>query len=246
MTALASITQDWYNATDSGSLYNGVHVVYVDFRKAFDLVDHGVLLTKLAGMGITKSFWKWTQSYLSGRTQQVKLPGVLSRHGEVIAGVPQGGVISPTLFNVHVNDIEDCIPWGIPVSTCKYADDCTLYELVFKDSVSQMQDAVTHLERWAVQNKMELNAKKTKICGSPSRSPVQFLLLLISGLLNWRGFQSLNYWVYMYRTISSGIHMSQVLSAERVNGSTILGSVEQPISPGTLVLQLTSLRLDLF
>ena len=150
MTALASITQDWYNATDSGSLYNGVHVVFVDFRKAFDLVDHGVLLTKLAGMGITMSFWKWTQSYLSGRTQQVKLPGVLSRHGEVIAGVPQGDVISPTLFNVHVNDIEDCIPRGIPVSTCKYADDCTLYELVFKDSVSQMQDAVTHLERWAV------------------------------------------------------------------------------------------------
>ena len=80
----------------------------------------------------------------------------------MIAGVPQGGVISPTLFNVHINDIEDCIPRGIPVSTCKYADDCTLYELVFKDSVSQMQDAVTHLERWAVQNKMELNAKKTK------------------------------------------------------------------------------------
>ena len=136
---------DWYNATDSGSLYNGVHVVFVDFRKAFDLVDHGVLLTKLAGMGITTNFWKWTQSYLSGRTQQVKLPGVLSRHGEVIAGVPQGGVISPTLFNVHVNDIEDCIPGGIPVSTCKYADDCTQYELVFKDSVSQMQDACDSL-----------------------------------------------------------------------------------------------------
>ena len=57
---------DWYNATDSGSLFNGVHVVFVDFRKAFDLVDHGVLLTKLAGMGITMSFWKWTQSYLLG------------------------------------------------------------------------------------------------------------------------------------------------------------------------------------
>ena len=51
--------------------------------------------------------------------------------------------------------------------------------------------------------------KRPKIRGSPSRSPVQFLLLLISGLLNWRGFQSLNYWVYIYRTISSGIHMSQ-------------------------------------
>ena len=75
----------------------------------------------------------------------------------MIAGVPQGDVISPTLFNVHVNDIEDCILRGTPVSTCKYADDCTLYELVFKDSVSQMQDAVTYLERWAVQNKMELS-----------------------------------------------------------------------------------------
>ena len=86
--------------------------------------------------------------------------------------------------------------------------------------------------------------KRPKICGSPSRSPVQFLLLLISGLLSWRGFQSLNYWVYMYRPISSGIHMSQVLSAKRVNGSTFLGSVEQPISPGTLVLQpyITTIR----
>ena len=134
------------------------------------------------------------------------------------------------LFNVHVNDIEDCIHM-IPVSTCKYADDCTLYELVSKDSVSQMQDAVTHLESWAVQNKMELNAKKT----SPSRSPVQFHLLLVSGLTNWRELRSLNCWVCMYRTISSGIHMFQVLSAKRVKGSTLLGSAEQPISPGTLV-----------
>ena len=66
-------------------------------------MDHGVLLTKLAGMGITKSFWQ--EQNTAGRTQQVKLPGVFSRHGEVIAGVPQGGVISPTLFNVYVNDI---------------------------------------------------------------------------------------------------------------------------------------------
>ena len=48
------------------------------------------------------------------------------------------------------------------MSSCKYADDFTLYELVSEDSFSQMQDAVIHLERWAVQNKMELNAKKTK------------------------------------------------------------------------------------
>ena len=87
-----------------------------------------------------------------------KLLGVLSRHGEVIAGVPQGGVISPTLLNVYVNGIEECIPRETPVSTCKNADDCTLYELFSKDSVTQMQGAVIHLESRALQNKMELNA----------------------------------------------------------------------------------------
>ena len=79
-----------------------VHAIFFSRRALAGIFfQNGVLLTKLAGMGITKSFWKWTQSYLSGRTQQVKLPGVFSRHGEVIAGVPQGSVISPTLFNVR-------------------------------------------------------------------------------------------------------------------------------------------------
>ena len=97
-----------------------MHAVFVDFCKAFDLVDHGILLTKLAGMGVSKSFWKWCQNFLTGRMQQVKLPGVFSNTGSVIAGEPQGGVISPTMFNVHVNDIEDCITRGMLVPTCKY------------------------------------------------------------------------------------------------------------------------------
>ena len=143
---------------------------------------------------------------------------------------------------------EDCIPRGIPVSTCKYADDCTLYELVFKDSVSQMQDAVTHLERWAVQNKMELNAKETKDMwitfkkSCPIPAPINIGPTELGRVSE---FKLLG--VYVQNDLNaSGIHMSQVLSAKRVNGSTILGSVEQSISPGTLVLQLTSLRLDLF
>ena len=83
---------------------------------------------------------------LSGRTLQVKLPGALSRSGEVIAGVPQGGVLSPTLFNVFITDIDDCCPRGVSINTCKYADDCTQYELVPTGSDSHMQEVMDKLE----------------------------------------------------------------------------------------------------
>ena len=92
----------------------------------------------------------------------MKLPGMLSKSGQVIAGVPQEGVISPTLFNVHINDIEEGIPRELCISTCKYADDCTQYQLVPLNSKSRMKEVVSHLESWAAVNKMEINAKKTK------------------------------------------------------------------------------------
>ncbi|KXJ08826.1 putative RNA-directed DNA polymerase from transposon X-element [Exaiptasia diaphana] len=136
--------------------------LFVDFRKAFDLVDHAILLTKLADMGVSRNFWRWTQSFLSNRTLQVKLPGVTSRIGHVVAGVPQGGVLSPTLFNVHINDIEVGIQGDSQITTCKYADDCTMYQLVPVDTETHMHHAMHHLESWATENKMELNAKKTK------------------------------------------------------------------------------------
>ena len=82
----------------------------VDFSKAFDLVDHSVLLNKLKQLNINTSLWLWIQSFLTDRTQQVKLPGALSTKRFCPAGVPQGSVISPLLFNVFVDDIHDAIP----------------------------------------------------------------------------------------------------------------------------------------
>ena len=56
VSALTGMTQDWYDATDKGSPYDGVHALFIDFRKAFDLVDHEILQTKLGSMGVNKSF----------------------------------------------------------------------------------------------------------------------------------------------------------------------------------------------
>jgi hypothetical protein len=124
------MSQDWFDATDKDSPNDGVHVLFIDFRKAFDLVDHEILLTKLGSMSVNKSFWLWCQSFLTNQTQQVKFLDILSRVEVVPAGVSQGAVISPTPFNIYINDMEDCIPNEILTTTCKYADDCSQYKLV--------------------------------------------------------------------------------------------------------------------
>ena len=162
VTALACAMQDWLNATDLGCKTEGVHIVFVDFRKAFDLVDHAILLTKPATSGVNRGFWKWTQSFLTGRTLQVKLPGALSKVGQVIAGLPQVGVISPMFFNVHINDVEKDIPSSLGIKSCRFADDRTLYQIVPLHSESYLQEGVDWVKLWADKNKMELNAKKTK------------------------------------------------------------------------------------
>ena len=73
-----------------------------------------------------------------------------------------GSVISPTLFNVHINDLEDAVPNHVNIDTCKYADDCTQYQIVERGTCSTMQEAVDGLSGWADTNKMVLNPKKTK------------------------------------------------------------------------------------
>ena len=88
VSALISTTQTWFNATDySKSGKMGVHTVLIDFRKAFDLVDHKRLLNKLALMNINKPFWLRIKSFLSGRVQQVNINGSLSSTASCPAGV---------------------------------------------------------------------------------------------------------------------------------------------------------------
>ena len=140
----------------------GVHAAFIDFRKAFDLVDHNILLNKLAAMNINKPFWLWIKSFLSGRVQQVNLNGTLSSIATCPAGVPQGSVISPILFNTYIDDLEDALPEQLKVSTNKYADDCTQHQIVSVDSNSNLQQSINEVNNWAVLNKMAINAKKTK------------------------------------------------------------------------------------
>ena len=108
-------------------------------------------------MNVTKAFWLWIRSFLGDRNQQVKLKGTLSSIKPCPAGVPQGSIISPVLFSIHMNDIESSIPDRLSINSCKYADDCTLDESVSQGSIRHMP-----VQDWSTRNNMTINPKKTK------------------------------------------------------------------------------------
>ena len=94
-TALLKCTDDWYNSLDAGKY---VGVISVDLKKAFDTVDHQVLIQQLAHYGIRSSELIWFKSYLSNRSQFTRVSGVDSKVQNIGIGVPQGSCLGPLLF----------------------------------------------------------------------------------------------------------------------------------------------------
>jgi hypothetical protein len=163
ISALIEISQKWFDETENTAHgRKGIHAIFIDFSKPFDMVDNRILLSKLASMNLTKYFWLWIRDFLSTRNQQVMLLQMLSSSAPCPAGVPQGSVISPMLFNVYIDYLEDEIPANLTVDTSKYADDCTLDQAVGAGEISHVDQALDIIQNWSVSNKMTINVKKTK------------------------------------------------------------------------------------
>lgn len=141
--------------------YCGVGGMFYDFTKAFDLVDHGILIEKLSFYGCSGRELAYFKSYLVNRKQYVQVGSCRSSTEIVKSGVPQGSVLGPLLFRIYLNDINNI---GQKGKIFLYADDlCILYpyhqETLLKSNISH--DALL-ISKYAKLNKLVLNAGKTK------------------------------------------------------------------------------------
>ena len=136
-------------------------VVYLDFAKAFDKVDHKIVLCKLKKLGIHGKIYQWIESFLTNRYQSVIVNGATSEPQEVISGVPQGSVLGPIIFLILIGDIDD----DILESTVKsFADDTRVTKGVcsIEDSI-QLQNDLEKVYQWTKKNNMLLNDVKFEL-----------------------------------------------------------------------------------
>ena len=139
-----------------------VIAIFVDLSKAFDTIDHKILLSKLEHYGIRGTANNLIQDYLSNRTQYVDTLGESSDLEDIIFGVPQGSVLGPLLFLIYMNDIVSCINDKLKIKLVLYADDTNIF--VIEESravaISKANIILSEINSFMKSNLLHINIEK--------------------------------------------------------------------------------------
>ena len=155
---LLYLTEHWKKYLDQGKI---VGVILIDFRRAFDSIDHKILFEKMRNIGISENFLAWLKNYTYGRKQFVEINNKRSSARNVKYGVPQGSLFGPRLFSIYVNDLPASVS---SAEVHIFADDATAF--VVSDSVDEivqkLNEASYLVNNWCSQNKLTVHAERSK------------------------------------------------------------------------------------
>ena len=154
---------------------NKILGIFLDLSKAFDTVDHNILLYKLQSYGIRGSAYNWFKSYLSGRQQYTIIGDSLSKVMPLSVGIPQGSILGPLLFLVYVNDIQYACNNACPKL---FADDSNLF--VKGRDLNELYEAAnlacSQISHWFKCNKLTVNySKSSYLLFFPDKDDVSYI-----------------------------------------------------------------------
>ena len=142
--------------------------VFINLQKAFDTVDHKILLSKINHYGIKGIPYEWFKSYLTNRQQFTTVNNKQSELSSIEFGIPQGSILGPLLFLIYINDLSKAIIFS---SVHHFADDTNiLYASSLKDINKKIIHDLSNLVQWLKANKILLNVSKTEIVTFKSHS----------------------------------------------------------------------------
>ena len=158
VTSLLNVTELWLSNIDRKKVNMSV---FLDLKKAFDTVDHDLLLAKLAVYGIVGGPHQWFSSYLTRRERYCQIGGQRSSRKVVKHGIPQGSCLGPLLFILYVNDFAQCL---VKSSPNMYADDTSVTTSAedIDTLCDDLRTELTNISEWMRQNKLSLNANKSE------------------------------------------------------------------------------------
>ena len=143
----------------------------MDLSKAFDTLNHDLLVAKLYAYGFDKTSLHLIKSYLTNRWQRTKVNNSYSSWTEIIHGVPQGSILGPLLFNIYLNDL---LFLTLETSLCNYADDNTLYacDITLKSLIEKLESSASSVLNWFKYNYMKPNDSKCHLLVSGNKEEV--------------------------------------------------------------------------
>ena len=198
--ALVTLLESITSALDNLELFI---CILIDFRKAFDTVEHSILLNKLHHYGIRGTALQWFNSCLTNRYQYVNYNNATSNMKQIVCGVPQGSILGPLLFLLYINDISSV---SNVFSSVLFADDTTL--LYSSNNLQELPATVnnelSNIMQWLNANRLSLNIEKTNfmifrlrgktevcptihICGAEIQEvdSANFFEIMVDNKLNW-------------------------------------------------------------